>query len=735
MRRYNLITNKEHILEMINEFKRVKPDVIFFDTETDGLHIRNSKPFLLQLGFQGDDLNIYEVDRLETPELFKQTVLTMYKLASKCEYLCGHNVKFDLHMLANVDLPCNITNVTDTMIRIRAAHDALTPENGGPSLGLKEYATQYLTRDAKMHEHQLAAERQSIAKEYNVKLKAKMYAVDRQWTLKYLDDYFKDVLNSVDTLPENVKHIYLEWYNEIPEEIRHNMTLGKVESEDIPYTLLNKETLREYAAYDIVYTAGIYYQTKKAIIARDTWEQVKREEAVLLPCWRMERCGFYMNKEYIKESTKTMSEYLLQQRNKLYDLVGEVLSPSQNARVKDILINKYGMNVASTGKDALARMYDELKATQPDAEVVKFIGLIQELRTLEKWYATYLLRLVKEMKKGDRIYTQINQVGTVSGRVTSDFQQFPKFGINKDDDTPLFNPRNMIMITPGYKGLAYLDYSQIELRLQALYTILVGSPDLNLCRAYMPYKCKTIVDDGSIGCGQHQYHFEDFDYTNPEHIKHAYDWKWYLEENPETEWVPTDVHAATTHVAFPDLDMHSDEFKKLRSKVGKRVNFAKNYGAQFNRIKVMFPDYDDETIHRIDDAYYKAFPGVKKYHEYCYDLVLTSPYAVNLFGVKYYGLSGHKLINCLVQGSGAYFLKEKICALDKYIQENKLKSRMQMQIHDEICFEIYPGEEKHIAEFKKIMQKFDDAYVPLVAELEWSTTTWGEKKEVELDEV
>ena len=54
---------------------------------------------------------------------------------------------------------------------------------------------------------------------------------------------------------------------------------------------------------------------------------------------------------------------------------------------------------------------------------------------------------------------------------------------------------------------------------------------------------------------------------------------------------------------------------------------------------------------------------------------------------------------------------------------------------DEICFEIYPGEEKHIAEFKKIMQKFDDAYVPLVAELEWSTTTWGEKKEVELDEV
>ena len=161
------------------------------------------------------------------------------------------------------------------------------------------------------------------------------------------------------------------------------------------------------------------------------------------------------------------------------------------------------------------------------------------------------------------------------------------------------------------------------------------------------------------------------------------------------------------------------------------MNFAKNYGAQFNRIKVMFPDYDDETIHRIDDAYYKAFPGVKQYHEYCYEICKTAPYAVNLFGVRYYGLSGHKLINCLVQGSGAYFLKEKICALDKYITENNLKSRMQMQIHDEISFEIAEGEEQHVYKFKEIMQEFDGSYVPVIADLEFTKTTWGEKYECE----
>ena len=711
---------KQDLLDVIGLFKSGKPDVIFFDTETDGLHIKNNKPFLLQFGFviNVNELHIFEIDKELHPELFKQTVLTMFKLASKCRYLCGHNIKFDLHMLANVGFEYSNNNVTDTQIRIRVAHDALTQENGGPPLGLKEYATMFIDRNAKLHEHELAEERKHIAKEYNVDLKNKLRAIDKIWTMAYLDDYFKDVLHGVDTLPMNVKNVYLKWYSELPEAIRDNMYLGKVESTDIPYTMLNRKTLKIYAGYDIVWTAEIYYLTTAAIEARHNEEQLKREEAVIIPCFHMERCGFQMNKEYIINVTKDMAAYLKQQRMKLHNLIGRDISVNANPTVKEILNSTYKLGVASTGKEALARLYDELKIKQPDSDVVKFIGLVQELRTLEKWYSTYLLRFIKEMKKGDRIYTQINQVGTVSGRVTSDFQQFPKFGINKDDGTPLFHPRNMIAITPGYKGIAYLDYSQIELRLQALYTILVGSPDLNLCRAYMPYKC--VLESGEL-----------FNYKNPEHIKHAYDWKWYYEEDTSKEWIPTDVHAATTHVAFPDIDIHSDEFKKLRGKVGKRVNFAKNYGAQFSRIKVMFPDYDDETIHRIDDAYYTAFPGVKKYHEYCYEICKTAPYAVNLFGVKYYGLSGHKLINCLVQGSGAYFLKEKICALDKYITKNKLKSRMQMQIHDEISFEIAEGEEQHVYKFKEIMQEFDGAYVPVIADLEFTTTTWGEKYECE----
>jgi DNA polymerase-1 len=463
----------------------------------------------------------------------------------------------------------------------------------------------------------------------------------------------------------------------------------------------------------------VYLQCIAAVEARQNMDALKREEEMIPALVRMEACGFQIDGEYVRQVTKDLAQYLKERRDALFNLVQETIGVGQHAKIKEILNNKYNLNVVATGKEDLNRIYDELKAKTPDAEVVQFIGLVQELRTLEKWYATYLLRFVRELDLGHtRIYTQINQVGTVSGRVTSDFQQFPKYGVDRADGTPLFHPRRMIVKSDGFKGIAYLDYSQVELRLQALYTILVGEPDLNLCRAYMPYQCLTA--DGI-----------EFNYENPDHIKHAYDWKWYLKEDTAKEWEATDVHAATTHVAFPDLDTKSDEFKKLRGKVGKRVNFAKNYGAQFNKIKTMFPDYDDETIHRIDDAYYGAFPGVKKYHEYCYTIVDLQPYVPNLFGVKYYGLSGHKLINCLVQGSGAYLLKERIKEVDDYIQSNHLKSRLQMQIHDELSYEIYPGEEEHVYKFQEIMQKFEGSYVPIVADLEFTTTSWADKYETD----
>ena len=97
------------------------------------------------------------------------------------------------------------------------------------------------------------------------------------------------------------------------------------------------------------------------------------------------------------------------------------------------------------------------------------------------------MRFEVDLKYGDMLYTTINLNTAVTGRVSSDFQQFPKYAIKTLDGIELFHPRKLFIVPDGYKGIVYLDYSQIELRVQALYTILVGEGDLNLCRAYMPY--------------------------------------------------------------------------------------------------------------------------------------------------------------------------------------------------------------------------------------------------------
>jgi DNA polymerase-1 len=304
----------------------------------------------------------------------------------------------------------------------------------------------------------------------------------------------------------------------------------------------------------------------------------------------------------------------------------------------------------------------------------------------------------------------------VTGRVTSDFQQFPKDAIKTIDGRELFRPRRLFKVPKDYKGIVYLDYSQIELRLQAMYTLLVGNGegDLNLCRAYMPYKCLSS-----------EYGF--FNPSNPKHIKHAYDTEWITEAH--IPWTPTDVHGATTKQAFK-IDETDERFHSLRY-IGKRVNFAKNYGAQRDKIKEMFPEYDDETIDSINDAYYKAFPGVKKYHEYCYNLGKFRPYAQNLYGVRYYNASGHDLINYLIQGTGAYALKEKIPLVDKYLTDNHYKSVLQMQIHDEVSILWHPDDDPKIFfEIKELLQDFPDFIVPIISEMEVTYTTWADKKEV-----
>ena len=708
-------TNKQ-AQQMVDIYNKCVPTIGAFDTETTGLNIALDKPFLLQFGFINREANTgyaFAVDIEQQPELANQVInYWQNKLAINLEKYLAHNVKYDLHMMENNKTPYTGNNLSDTMFYIRYAHDAVTPAYGGPTLALKEYATKYIDVSAKSHEQLLNSEKTAISTQINLKLKHRLKNV---CTTAELKELFKDPIMDVDDLPQHIKPIYIEWLQQdVPIYIQPKVT-SIVESDMIPYHKLNRKNVIHYALYDIVWTLETFLKTKDVVKNRKNERGIEIEEKLIRPFFEMECTGFKADVEYLKNSRIKLKNYIKQQREKLYTIAGEKFAIGQHALIKQIFKTKFNLDLPSTSKDNLDLTKSTLLRTNENPEAIEFITLIEELRTLEKWYSVYIMRFVKDLKHTNRLYTTINQVGTVSGRVTSDFQQFPKGGILTQDGEELFKPRRMVQVSGNdYDGIVYLDYSQIELRFQALYTILVGHPDLNLCRAYMPYKCHK--SDNTV-----------FDYNNPTCIKN---WKdtWFLDEAPDKLWTPTDVHGATTKAAF-DIDETHPDYHDLRY-VGKRVNFAKNYGAQYKKICQMFPDRTPEECRKIDAAYYTAFPGVKEYHNYCYQRATEYACTQNLFNIHYYGVSGHKLINMLVQGSAAFYLKLKIIELYEYMQTHNIKSKIQMQIHDELSWEKHKDEDSVFFKFKHIMEDWDDALVPIVADMELTKTTWAEKFEI-----
>lgn len=728
------ITSVEEANEAFDTIATVGPKYHAFDTETTGLHIICDKPFLYQFGFIDTERKLgwaYSVDLEKQPKLARSVIKNWHDYLAQGKHIfIGQNIKYDLNMVTNIGLPVSEdVRVTDLQFWIRYGNDALHTHEGGPPMALKDFATKYVDRNAKLHENQLRNEMSYIAKKYNEQLKRALVSCKvpdhlrstyRSLTLSCLNELFKDPVFEIKDLPEDIKEVYINWKNNLPIWLQPKV-ITLVEPEQIPYNKLDRTILVKYALDDIVWTLEAFWKCRNACVARKNTHAIKLENELIFPLLRMERVGFKIDKAYLERCRQALKEYILERRALLRDLTGAEFKIGQHAFIKEMMNNDFNWNLPSTGAGVVDMELSKLIREDPSNPAIRVMQLIQELRTLEKWYSAYIIRFQKvlECYPTDKLYTQMNQVGAVSGRFTSDFQQFPKDAILKEDGTELFHPRKMVIVPKdeGFVGLGYCDFSQIELRFQAFYTILVDAPDLNLCRAYMPYKCH--LKDGT-----------KFDYTNPQHIKN-WDDEWYLDENPEEKWTATDVHAATTIAAGYSKD--DPNFKSYRTKIGKRTNFAKNYGAQLGKIKEMYPDKSDEECQRINDAYYKAFPGVKNYHQYCYNRASYS-YTVNMFGVKYYNVSGHKLINMLVQGSAAYYLKQKLVELDKYIQSNHLKTRMQMNIHDEVDFEVAEGEQNQLWEFKRIMEDWPEGQVPIVADPDWSTTNWAEKKELEREE-
>ena len=671
------------------------PTAAAFDTETDGLHIIDCRPFVFQWGWYNAESEILFAFAVDLTVVSSYIIHMWNRLVKTAPVYLAHNAKFDMHMLYNIGAMPDWANISDTQFYIRFAHDNVSVRYGGVLLGLKDYASKYVDTKAKLHDHEIQVQRSAIAKQYNIQLRAAL-----GWKAKDVDAFFGDFTNRPEDLEPIPREKYFAWFNSLPPELQRT-TYGKISSEAVPYTLVDRQLLLKYALEDIVLTLRIYILTAPIVRARGTQVGLDVENRCMRHLFNMERQGLYIDSVYVNESYARMREYILERRQDLCRLVGYQLQATQSAQLLKHL-QHHGIAIRSTRAD----VFNQLPRLYPNHPALAIIAVVQELRTLEKWFSTYLMRFMNQTK----VYTQINQVGAATLRMSSDFQQFPKKGLKTNDGQELFNPRRAIVT--GTTPMVYLDYSQIELRLQALYTILVDHPDINLCRAYMPYRC---TRNGV-----------EFDYTDPRSRELWHLEGWRLIESPDQDWHPTDVHGATTKAAF-NIDESHPDFSALRG-LGKRVNFAKNYGAQVGKITEMFPEYPEEVVAAIDRGYYAAFPGIRHYQAYCYSIGRAQPFATNLFGVRYWGVDGHHLINTLIQGSSATLLKDAITKMGELLEAGGYETKMVLPVHDEVQFNMPESEFFLIPQLKAIMEDWEDSYVPIIADVEISHTNWASKE-------
>ena len=717
------VNNFEETLNILYQLIKIaecnNANHLYYDTETDGLHIITSKPFLVSMGFKTNKYNY--VITMDYNKEIMTAFWDMLKSSRLWEHdnflgVGAHNAKYDYHMMENGGSP--IPEGIELFDSITVARLTEYVDEHA-SMSLETLGGKYVSDDAKFAG--------KVIKDIIKKLNAERRKQLREDIMnEFPDDGFCTITKSGKRKATGKLSKLIEEYDKTRTQFLNddNPYFKFIDEHYKPANYkdvyeIEPELMRSYAADDIV--IGLEYLDKAmpTLVKVDKDLTVTKREGKLIRAvaW-MEDTGLKVDVDYVLNARKNMIAYrdLLYFELQMY--TGMEFSVGQHEVIKKLLLAKYQIKTDKADEKALKY----IKEHTDNDEVKDICNNIMELRTLDKWISTYVDGKLNAIVNG-RIYTDINNSGAVSGRVSCDMQQQPKEALFDRDGNELFHPRRMFICDDGF-CLAFCDESQMELRVQAYYTIIHASePDLLMCRAYMPYNCYNEVST-------------KFDYTNPDHIKNYAKHQWY-ECMTGKEWIPTDLHSATTKNAFPELEEGTPEFKHHR-KLGKRANFLKVYQGGVDALMNAL-DVSRDVAEKLDKAFYKSFPRIKEYQDWVTQHLSQYGYVENLYGRRYYMDDSrfyYKACNYLIQGTCADMVKTFEIRVWEYLTKNNLKSRLVLPIHDELMVAVANDEMFVIEEVKRIMEDVTDVIksIPMISEPEMSTTNWAEKKEYVISE-
>ncbi len=457
--------------------------------------------------------------------------------------------------------------------------------------------------------------------------------------------------------------IYLN-YEKIPTE---NL-IGEKGKNQITMRSVSSEKLRDYACED----ADLTFQLKQAVVAdldkfavRELFETL---EMPLVPVLvHMENAGVKINSQELKNYAVVLREQIIQIEKEIYELAGEEFNISSPKQMGPILYEKLKIdqNVKltktkqyPTSEDVLVRLADR----HP------IINKILEFRGLKKLLSTYVeaLPLLVNPKTG-KLHTSYNQAVAATGRLSSVNPNLQNIPIRDESGREI---RKAFIPSDDEHIFLSADYSQIELRIMAAM-----SEDEEMQKAFNEGK---------------------------------------------------DIHSITAAKIYrvPENEVTSDMRRKAKT-----ANFGIIYGISAFGLSQRLNIPRSEAKELID-GYFENFPKIKGFMDKQIELARNQGFVQTIKGRKRYlsdinsanavvrGVAERNAINAPIQGSAADIIKIAMIHIYRQFEKLQLKSKMVLQVHDELNFDVYRPELEKVKEIVKSgMENAVDTGVPLTIEM------------------
>lgn len=712
--RYFCVQNLQHFAEFLKS--ALQQHTLCLDTETSGLNWVHSETCGIVIGW-GIHNNYYLPIAHKTGEKqlrFEDIAFALQKLFGNqnVTYIFA-NAKFDLHGLRKLGL--EVTGVCHDIVIL----GTLLDENADH--GVKEMAVRYIAEDADKYDKRISVWRTEEAKrrraEFSEKAKAHCADMieDELWVArvaKHLDVAIVDVKEDRKLLKKGALAL-------AKGRLRDQLC-GKNKKEDITYDYIPIVEMTPYACADVHYTLLLY---KKFIIAVAKHDALRRlyvnEMSLMRDLLDTEHGGVKIDVEYLKGLAPEFETEVKKAEEEIYAAIGYRFNIGSDDQLIQAL-DTAGCKLTKLTKGSKKKIKEDPEHGKVqfavDKEVMEglaakypFADQILRYRSLTKLKGTYIDNIQELVDKDHFLHCDYNQ-NVSTGRMSSkepNLQNIP--ARNK-------SIRRAFIVPDDEWIFVFIDYSQVELRLTA-----DRSQDPTLVSCY-PFEGK--------GQDVHTLTLSDVVLRQPLDVilKMKSDKTGHLEKPQRGE----------------SCECPYCQYEFYRN-IAKRVNFGIIYGAQAPTIQrqVSTPtrfvpvDQCEEYI----AAYFRKYPGVKEWIRMTESFMKRHGYVQNSFG-RYRRLPIDRTmqrwqveracrqgVNFLIQGEAADLFKTAAVRVNQIFRRENARSRLVNFVHDELQFYWHKSELHLLKEVKKTMEDFNYK-VPIVAELSYSQTDWGAKKEL-----